>query len=273
MYENKKFEHRAVIKFLTNFGKNDKQIYADLRKVYGDPALPYSTVARWESGFNIGRQSLKDDSRSGRPSTAINEETTTKLGQIVKEIWLTCKPSINFARMKWGICAPKSCNTRNMTVLFRYMIFPTKHFCNVTVACRSESEANRDAFFIGTMFIFACVAAVVFLGTLYDVLFYQAVVENLEEEKYRVIKNEEFEPNGANNLVLNMGKSRKEYYDELHWALKLGLAFSAYSNSKRILDTDENPQEFIIIHALRSLCTIWATVILSNIFIISYIGE
>uniref|UniRef100_A0A915KPM9 Mos1 transposase HTH domain-containing protein n=1 Tax=Romanomermis culicivorax TaxID=13658 RepID=A0A915KPM9_ROMCU len=85
MYENEKFEHRAVIKFLTKFGKNDKQIYANLRKVYDEPAFPYSTVARWESVFNLAPQSLKDCPRSGRPSRAIKEETMTKMGQMVEE--------------------------------------------------------------------------------------------------------------------------------------------------------------------------------------------
>lgn len=49
------------------------EIKADFDKVYGDSALSYPTVARLSARFRDCRETVEDDSHSGRPSTAYCE--------------------------------------------------------------------------------------------------------------------------------------------------------------------------------------------------------
>ncbi len=70
-----KIEHRSVIKFLSAEGVN--------ANVDGGDAPHYATVARWVSEFKHGRQSLADDSRSGRPSEAVNPETIAQVESLI----------------------------------------------------------------------------------------------------------------------------------------------------------------------------------------------
>ena len=68
-------EHRAVIKFLTLEGIVPSEVHTRMLKVYGDECPSYSTIKRWAALFKSGRTSLDDDPRSGRPSTAVNEDS------------------------------------------------------------------------------------------------------------------------------------------------------------------------------------------------------
>jgi histone-lysine N-methyltransferase SETMAR len=72
--DDPKFEHRAVIKFLTAEGSNAKEIHNRLVVVYGNESPVYSTVAKWNAEFRRGRTSLKDDPRSGRPVEVVTED-------------------------------------------------------------------------------------------------------------------------------------------------------------------------------------------------------
>lgn len=67
-------EHRAVIKFLTKEGVAPKEIKQRLDNVYTSSSPSYATVKRWAALFRMGRESLDDDERSGRPVTATTDE-------------------------------------------------------------------------------------------------------------------------------------------------------------------------------------------------------
>ncbi|GFS57517.1 HTH_48 domain-containing protein [Trichonephila clavipes] len=73
-----KIEHRAVIKYLFLKGNMSTQIKDELYSVYGDSAPSFTTVKFWAVEFKRGRKSLGDDERSGRPNTAITNETSPK---------------------------------------------------------------------------------------------------------------------------------------------------------------------------------------------------
>lgn len=60
-----------------------EQIFKDLCETLGESAPPYSTVARWCAEFKRGRTSVKDDPRSGRPSTSVTQEMVDKVEKIV----------------------------------------------------------------------------------------------------------------------------------------------------------------------------------------------
>ena len=68
-----KQEYGAVIKFLAKKGLNAIDIHEELVSVYGDDCCSRSTVERWTREFRMGRESLEDDDRSGRPSTSTTD--------------------------------------------------------------------------------------------------------------------------------------------------------------------------------------------------------
>ncbi|XP_052755721.1 protein GVQW3-like [Galleria mellonella] len=72
-------EQRVVIKFLSKLGKNGREIFADLRTVYGDDAVKEPTVHKWLKRFREGRESVQDDPRSGRPSTSHSDENVERI--------------------------------------------------------------------------------------------------------------------------------------------------------------------------------------------------
>ena len=49
----------------------------------GDDAPALSTVKKWAAEFKRGRESLEDDPRSGRPSTATTQESIDHIHQMV----------------------------------------------------------------------------------------------------------------------------------------------------------------------------------------------
>jgi len=80
-----KIEHRAVIKFLTKEGKGAKEIHDRMVAVYSEAAPSYSTVTRWNKEFRHGRESLDDDPRSGRPSTATSDDVVARVEGMILE--------------------------------------------------------------------------------------------------------------------------------------------------------------------------------------------
>ena len=78
-----KVEYRAVIQFLYLKGKTGQEIHCELTNVYGSSAPSYADVKFWVGEFKRGRMSLKDETRSGRPSDATNEEMCNKIRDLV----------------------------------------------------------------------------------------------------------------------------------------------------------------------------------------------
>ena len=50
-----------------------------LEKCFGNDTLTRSNVFRWHELFRSGRESVEDDERSGRPSTAKTDENVNKI--------------------------------------------------------------------------------------------------------------------------------------------------------------------------------------------------
>lgn len=85
MMENSRFEVRANVKFLAKLGWETTAIIEALQKVYKDDAPKKTTVYEWVKRFKEGREDLKDDDRSGRPSTSITDEKVAAVLAIVEE--------------------------------------------------------------------------------------------------------------------------------------------------------------------------------------------
>ena len=78
-----KAEYRAVIRYLYLEGKTGQEIHCELTNVYGTSAPSYAQVKFWVGEFKCSRTSLEDETRSGRPSDATDEEMCNKVWDLV----------------------------------------------------------------------------------------------------------------------------------------------------------------------------------------------
>ncbi|PSN35631.1 hypothetical protein C0J52_24362 [Blattella germanica] len=60
-------DQRSYIKIETLRGKNPTEIHRALSEVCGELTVDRSTVSRWIHRFRVGRMSIDDDPRPGRP--------------------------------------------------------------------------------------------------------------------------------------------------------------------------------------------------------------
>ena len=77
-----KMEQRANIKFCVKLGKSGAETFEMIRRAYGNEAMSRARCFEWHAHFKIGRTSLEDDERSGRPymnSKPKNAETIRRL--------------------------------------------------------------------------------------------------------------------------------------------------------------------------------------------------
>ena len=56
-----------------------------IQKAYGDAALSGTTIFEWHKRFRERRESVKDDERSGRPTTSRTDDNITAFDKVVKE--------------------------------------------------------------------------------------------------------------------------------------------------------------------------------------------
>ena len=68
--EERNFEQRCTIKFCVRLGETGIESFHKLKQAYGEHALSRSHVFKWYKGFSEGRESIKYEPRSGRPSTS-----------------------------------------------------------------------------------------------------------------------------------------------------------------------------------------------------------
>ena len=64
-------------------GKTGQEIHCELTNVYGSSAPSYAQVNFWVGEFKHNRMSLEDETRSGRPSDATDEEMCNKVRDLV----------------------------------------------------------------------------------------------------------------------------------------------------------------------------------------------
>ena len=64
-------------------GKTGQEIHCELTNVYGFSAPSYAQVKFWFGEFKRSKTSLEDETRSGRPSDATDEEMFNKVRDLV----------------------------------------------------------------------------------------------------------------------------------------------------------------------------------------------
>ena len=72
-------QQRFCTKFCVKSGFNGAQTLEMLEKCFDNDTLTRSNVFRWHERFRSGRESIEDDERSGRPSTAKTDENINKI--------------------------------------------------------------------------------------------------------------------------------------------------------------------------------------------------
>ena len=78
-----KDEYRAVTRYLYLKGKTGQEIHCELTNVYGSSAPSNVQVKFWVGESKRSRMSLEDETRSGHPSDAIDEEMCNKVRDLV----------------------------------------------------------------------------------------------------------------------------------------------------------------------------------------------
>ena len=78
-------EQRVAIKFCVKAGKSAVETIELINKDYGSAATSRANVYRWYARFADGREDLKDDARSGRPSTASSDENVESVRCLLTE--------------------------------------------------------------------------------------------------------------------------------------------------------------------------------------------
>jgi len=69
-----KKKQRVAIEFSCKVGLSATKFVELIQKAYGDAALSRTTIFEWHKRFREGRESVKDDGRSGRPTTSRTDD-------------------------------------------------------------------------------------------------------------------------------------------------------------------------------------------------------
>ena len=73
-----------AIEFCVKAGKSAVETIELINKAYGSAAVSRANVYRWYVCFRDGREDVKNDARSGRPSTARTDENVESV-RLLKE--------------------------------------------------------------------------------------------------------------------------------------------------------------------------------------------
>ena len=74
----------SVIRFLNSRNVLPSEIHHQICQVYGDNVMSDSMVRKWVRMFNVRRENVHDEARSGRPSL-VNDYLVRKVNEIVRD--------------------------------------------------------------------------------------------------------------------------------------------------------------------------------------------
>jgi len=76
-------EQRICIKFSFKFGKTYMETFQMLQQAYGEDCLSCTQCHEWYQPFKLGRTSIKDDPKSGPPSTSMDDDHVEKVLAVI----------------------------------------------------------------------------------------------------------------------------------------------------------------------------------------------
>jgi len=77
-------EQRVAIKFCCKVDFSVTKSVELIQKAYGDAALSRTTIFEWHKRFQEGRESVKDDERSGWPTSSRTDDNIAAINKMVK---------------------------------------------------------------------------------------------------------------------------------------------------------------------------------------------
>ena len=77
------FKQRCAIKFCVKLRETGIETFNKLKQAYGEHALSRSQVFKRYKAFSVGRESIKDEPRSERPSTSKTDNNVEKVQAFV----------------------------------------------------------------------------------------------------------------------------------------------------------------------------------------------
>jgi len=77
-------EIRSTIRFLNARNVLPSEIHHQVCQVYGDNAMSDGMVRKWVRMFSEGRENVRDEARSGRPSL-VNDDLVRKVNERVRD--------------------------------------------------------------------------------------------------------------------------------------------------------------------------------------------
>ena len=80
-----KEEQRVAVKFCCKVDVSVTKTVELIQRAYGDAALSRATIFEWHKRFLEGRESVKDDERSGRPTTSRINDNMATVDKMAKE--------------------------------------------------------------------------------------------------------------------------------------------------------------------------------------------
>lgn len=82
-YDGNPAEIRSYIKNRSNLGISAKLIFNEIQTLYGDQAVSYRTVARWNKKFREGVESLENNPRTGRKISKTTIAAEAKIQNLI----------------------------------------------------------------------------------------------------------------------------------------------------------------------------------------------
>lgn len=78
-------DFRAMIYYDYKKGLKPQECYELLVTTFGESACSRATVFNWFAEFKRGRESFKDEARTGRPPTAVTREKVQAVEKLIRE--------------------------------------------------------------------------------------------------------------------------------------------------------------------------------------------
>jgi len=94
-------EQRVCIKFCFKLGKTFTETFQMLQQAYGEDCLSSKQCHEWYQHFKSGRMSIENDSKSGWPSTSMDDDHIEK---VLAMICQNCRLTVCEVAEEVGIC-------------------------------------------------------------------------------------------------------------------------------------------------------------------------
>ena len=107
-------EQHYSTRFCVRLNDNKTETYEKLQWAYGEHALSRARVFSWHKAFLDGRESMEDETRSGRPCTSKTDEKVTKVRALMRSDrrlteWWVLSWSPRATQKKGSSCSARDC--------------------------------------------------------------------------------------------------------------------------------------------------------------------